>query len=81
MFQLVTLKHGAHEMVDETNDPMLTAPDCASLLGMSVTTFWRWIANGRAPKPVKLGKLSRWPKSEILALIERAKAARNLEAA
>ena len=68
-------------MVDETSDPMLTATECASLLGMSVTTFWRWIVSGRAPKPIKLGKLSRWPKSEILALIQRAKAARDLQAA
>ncbi|MCK1626569.1 DNA-binding protein [Bradyrhizobium sp. 160] len=67
-------------MVDETSDPMLTASDCASLLGVSVTTFWRWIAGGRAPKPIKLGKLSRWPKSEILGLMQRAKAARQIAA-
>jgi excisionase family DNA binding protein len=57
-------------------DPLLTAREGADLLQISVPTYWRWVANGTLPKAVKLGGLSRWPKSEILAFVERAKAER-----
>lgn len=57
-------------------DPLLTAREAAPLLGVSVPTFWRRVADGTIPKPIKLGALSRWPQSEILQVIETAKAAR-----
>ena len=57
-------------------DPLLIAREAAAILQISVPTFWRRVADGTIPKPVKLGGLSRWPKSEILAVIETAKAAR-----
>ena len=60
-------------------DPLLTAREGAAELQISEPTWWRWVANGTLPKPVKLGGLSRWPKSEILAVIETAKAARTAE--
>lgn len=65
------------EPVHAAADPLLTAREAAPLLGMSLPTFWRRVADGTIPKPLKLGVLSRWPKSEILAVIEAAKAARN----
>ena len=58
-------------------DPLLTVREAAPLLGMSVPTFWRRVADGTISKPIKLGALSRWPQSEILAVIGRAKAARD----
>jgi len=58
------------------DDPLVTADDGAAILGMSLATFWRRVADGTVPQPLKLGFLSRWPKSEILAVIEKAKAAR-----
>lgn len=57
-------------------DPLLTAREGAILLQISVPTFWRWAANGTLPKPVKLGGMSRWPQSELLAVVEAAKAKR-----
>ncbi len=57
-------------------DPLLTVRESAQILQISVPTFWRRVADGTVPKPVKLGGLSRWPESEILAVIEQAKAAR-----
>lgn len=57
-------------------DPLLRDREAAQILGMAVPTFWRRVADGTVPKPIKLGHLSRWPKSEILEVIERAKAAR-----
>lgn len=58
-------------------DPLLTAREGSAELQISEPTFWRWVANGILPKPVKLGGMSRWPRSELLAVIERAKADRN----
>ncbi|CAN1573087.1 AlpA Predicted transcriptional regulator [Paracoccaceae bacterium] len=57
-------------------DPLLTAKEGAAILQISVPTFWRRVADETVPPPVKLGGLSRWPRSEILAVIEAAKAAR-----
>jgi predicted DNA-binding transcriptional regulator AlpA len=57
-------------------DPLLIAREGAAILQISVPTFWRRVADGTIPKPVKLGGLSRWPQSEILAVIETAKANR-----
>lgn len=57
-------------------DPLLAVREAASLLGVSIPTFWRRVGDGTVPKAVKLGGLSRWPRSEILDVIERAKAAR-----
>ncbi len=62
-------------------DPLLTALECAEALQVSRPTLYRRIADGTFPKPVKIGALSRWPRSEILAAIEAAKAARNGAAA
>ena len=62
----------------ELADPLLTAKESASTLQVSLPTFYRHIANGVIPKPLKIGALSRWPKSEILGVIETAKAAREV---
>ncbi len=66
--------------ITDSPDPLLIAREGAAILQISVPTFWRHVANGLIPKPVKLGGLSRWPKSEILAVIETAKAARSAPA-
>lgn len=59
-------------------DPLLTAREGAALIPCSLPTWWRWVANGTLPPAVKLGGMSRWPQSEILAVIEKAKAASNV---
>ena len=57
-------------------DPLLTANEVVAFLRISRPTFYRRIADGTIPQPVKIGSLSRWPQSEILHSIESAKAAR-----
>ena len=57
-------------------DPLLTASEGAALIQVSVPTLWRWVSKRILPKPVKLGGMSCWPQSELLAVIEKAKAAR-----
>ncbi|MHA7901546.1 MAG: helix-turn-helix transcriptional regulator [Henriciella sp.] len=69
-----------HKSTSENNfgvDPLLTAREGACLLAISEPTFWRHVGNGKLPKPIKLGQLSRWPRSELLEVIEQAKSARN----
>lgn len=58
------------------HDPLLTIRESAQILNISVPTFWRRVADGTVPKPLKLGGLSRWPRSEIFAVIDAAKAQR-----
>jgi predicted DNA-binding transcriptional regulator AlpA len=58
-------------------DPLLTAREGAAFLQISVPTFWRRVADGTIPPAIRLGGLSRWPQSEIAAVIEQAKARRD----
>lgn len=60
----------------ENIDPLLTARESAKYLQVSIPTFWRRVADSTVPKPVKIGALSRWPRSEIIGVIEAAKAQR-----
>lgn len=64
------------ETPSKAHDPLLTAREGAAVLQVSEPTFWRWVSKRLLPPPVKLGGLSRWPKSEILAVIEQAKSKR-----
>lgn len=57
-------------------DPLVRDGDGAAMLGCSKATFWRRVADGTIPKPIKIGGMSRWPQSEIIAVIEAAKARR-----
>ncbi|MER8797198.1 DNA-binding protein [Mesorhizobium sp. M0984] len=57
-------------------DPLLNVREAAIVLEVSVPTFWRRVADKTVPRPIKLGGLSRWPRSEVLAVIDRLKAER-----
>lgn len=61
-------------------DPLLKDREAAKLLEVSLATFWRRVKDGTVPRPIKLGSMSRWPRSEILEVIEKAKAARGAAA-
>jgi predicted DNA-binding transcriptional regulator AlpA len=61
----------------EHNDPLLKDVEGCAILGIAKPTWHKWVKRGLLPKPVKLGSLSRWPKSEIVAVRERAIAARS----
>ncbi len=49
----------------------------AALLGCSKATFWRLVAKGAIPPPIKIGGMSRWKVSDVQKLIEQAAQARN----
>ena len=44
----------------------------AALLGCSKATFWRLVAKGAIPPPIKIGGMSRWKASDVHAFIEQA---------
>ena len=53
--------------------PLLRDKEVAGILSVSVPTVWRRVKDGTIPKPLKIGALSRWAKSDIIAVIEAAK--------
>lgn len=57
-------------------DPLLRDREGAAMLGVSVSTFWRHVQDGIVPPPIKIGGASRWPQSDIQAVIEQAKGRR-----
>ena len=61
----------------QITDPLLTKKEAAAILDVSIPTLYRRVADGIVPKPIKIGTLSKWPQSEILSVIESAKAARD----
>ena len=65
-------------MVSFVTDPLIRDGDADGMLGCSKATFWRRVADGTVPRPVKIGGMSRWPKSEIDAVIDWAKAQRGV---
>ncbi|MDF0602686.1 DNA-binding protein [Psychromarinibacter sp. C21-152] len=58
------------------SDPLIRDAQGAAMLGCSKATFWRRVADGTIPKPVKIGGMSRWRVSWIEAVISAAEAAR-----
>lgn len=48
---------------------------------INAATVYRMIANGTHPKPMKIGKLSRWFRRELIAERDRRLAERDVEAA
>jgi predicted DNA-binding transcriptional regulator AlpA len=62
--------------ITDDTDPLLTDKESAPIFNFSVPTFHRRVADGTIPKPIKIGGLARWPKSELLAVIAALKAKR-----
>ncbi len=54
-------------------DVLLSDKETASLLGISRTTVWRHVSCGLIPQPIKIGRRTKFPKSEILGVIDAAK--------
>ncbi|SLN23377.1 hypothetical protein ROJ8625_00939 [Roseivivax jejudonensis] len=60
-------------------DQLIRDREAAAMLGASVSTFWRRVQDGTISRLLKIGGMSRWKRSEILAVIDAAAA--NREAA
>lgn len=73
----IQTKCEALNMVASDTEPLIRDGDAARILCCSKATFWRRVADGTIPRPVKIGGMSRWPRSEILDVIELAKIERS----
>ena len=49
----------------QTESILIDAKEAAALCGMSRTTWYKLVASGKAPSPVKLGMLARWRRNEL----------------
>ncbi|HUW51905.1 MAG TPA: AlpA family phage regulatory protein [Rhodanobacter sp.] len=74
-------------MTTESLLPIKAPPGCPSTdgvcgrTGLKTSTIYTLVREGRFPAPVKLGKSSRWPSSEIDAFIAALIAERDLQRA
>jgi len=71
---------------DELHDfELIDVPEACKLLGgsrpINAATYYRGVAAGIFPKPIKIGNSARIPKREIVAVIRARIAARDHEAA
>jgi hypothetical protein len=66
----------------QTNTPDLVDESVArAIIGgaaspISRATLWRHVKAGRFPKPLKIGARNRWKRDELVAVVEKAAAAR-----
>lgn len=58
-------------------DRLLRLPDVRKITGLGRTSVYEAVASRNFPKPVKMGRLSAWPESEVRAWIEARKAERD----
>ena len=49
---------------------IMTVREVAEFFGVSVSTIWRWAAEGTISKPIKVGGSTRWRRSEIEAITD-----------
>ena len=57
---------------------LLTVADMARLLGISTRSVWRLTRAGRCPKPVRLGRATRWRRREVEAWVSEGCRMENL---
>ena len=55
--------------------------EAAELLGISRATLWRHSRSGVLPAPLRIGGATRWRRSELVDVVDRACAKRDRDAA
>lgn len=55
-----------------TEKILVPAAEAAALLSMGKSTFWREVANGNLPSPIKIGGLTRWRVADLLRCVQSA---------
>ena len=48
---------------------LLDVKAVAALLHASRSTIWRWVKDGTLPRPVRIGRTTRWDSDEIDAVL------------
>lgn len=60
------------KMTSTNLDDLIRDSEACKIIGCSKSSFWRRVADGTFPRPVKIGGLSRWLKADIVNAIELA---------
>ena len=50
---------------------LISAEELAKLMHVSERTLWRLLSAGKVPKPVRIGRNTRWKLAEVTDWIER----------
>ena len=67
-----------HTAIDLMNDKLVDMTFITTFTGLSDKWFYKLISEGQFPKPIKLGRSSRWLESEVkLWMQERINQSRN----
>lgn len=61
---------------EPNTDRLLRLPVVKIITGLGRTSIYEAVARNDFPKPVKLGRLSAWPESEVCRWVEARKADR-----
>lgn len=43
------------------------------MVPVSKSTWWKWVATSKAPKPLRLGRITCWRSVDIIAFIEEGR--------
>lgn len=57
-------------------DKLLPIEGVMDAIGVKRTKLYAMVARGEFPQPIKVGALSRWPESDVIAFQESGKQAR-----
>jgi excisionase family DNA binding protein len=63
------------------SEQLLTTSDICDWLQVAEPTLRTWVRNGAFPKPMKLGQLSRWPRSTVEEYLSNKQAEASASAA
>lgn len=56
----------SNNLTTKQNSGAMRAHDAAAFLGVAVSTFWRWVSQGRLPKGKRLSpRCTVWLRSDI----------------
>ncbi len=56
-------------------EKMLNIHEVADLMGVSMPTIRRWVAQGEFPAPSRFGRAIRWPRGTVLEAIAKSREA------
>ena len=55
----------------DSQPELLRADEAAAFCGVAKRTWWRLVANSRAPEPIRLGGAVRWRRRELVLWVNR----------
>jgi len=74
VFQLIKTRENVMTMqsnnIDLMNDKLVDMVFITEFTGLSDKWFYKLISEGKFPKPIKLGRSSRWKESELRSWLE-----------